>query len=279
LRGAGKPVPPERGLSPESWPFSLSQAETATLTFDLWLWQATGDTFAWGASIDGTHFYGVTVTEAFSTTWGTHSFDLSAVPTLGDLRGEQNVWIAFDWHTDGLAETFLGAFLDNVKVEKSIPDANTRTPTATHTATRTVTRTPTVTGTPVGPNYLPILLRPRVSPTPSLTPTITRTKDPNNHPPVFPSPFNSSQNTTYTYDELGRLTGATTIILILTPATDIDGDPISYSWSATNGTITGNGLEATWNRVISFGQVLGGTVTVMASDGRGGSTTAQIIFP
>jgi hypothetical protein len=38
-------------------PFSLSDAVTARLTFDLWLWSSVGDTFTWGASADGINFH------------------------------------------------------------------------------------------------------------------------------------------------------------------------------------------------------------------------------
>ena len=99
-------------------PFDLGDAISATLEFDLWLWSSQGDTFFWGASIDGVNFHGNSLVDAFETLWGARSLDLSAVPTLGDLRGESNVWIRFAWSTDDFAEAFDGAYVDNVQITK-----------------------------------------------------------------------------------------------------------------------------------------------------------------
>ena len=303
-------------------PFSLSDALTATLNFDLWLWSALGDSFSWGASTDGVNFYGPSlVDDQFETIWGARALDLSAVPTLGDLRGQSQVWIAFTWQTDDFAETFQGVFVDNVRITKGIAGANTATATSTSTATptgamtgtntatptttSTATATPMATATPTatstatptrtGPSgnelYLPFVMKaPTASATPTATPTPTPTSTPTatptptntpggeNHPPVFPTPFQFSSSDQYYYNDLGQLIGVDTTITILTPATDPDGDTLTYSWSATNGTIEGSGLTAIWHRVISFGQVQGGTVTITVSDGRGGTDTHQIVY-
>jgi hypothetical protein len=98
-----------------------------------------------------------------------------------------------------------------------------------------------------------------------------------NGPPRFPNPMQIQTTTNYQYDDLGRLMGATTTITV-SAAADPDGDPVTYSWSATNGSITGNGTSATWNRVISYGRVASGSVTVTATDGQGGSDTFTINF-
>ncbi len=121
------------------------------------------------------------------------------------------------------------------------------------------------------------------APTPSGPPTVTPTPTPGgptstptpgeNQPPAFPSTFQWSGGTQFQYDDLGRLIGAVTTITIDTPASDPDGDPLTYTWSATNGSISGSGLTATWTRVITFGRVAPGTATVTVSDGRGGSDT------
>lgn len=257
-------------------PFSLSDALSATLSFDRWLWSAPGDTFSWGASIDGMNFYGLSVTESFSTTWDTEVMDLSVVPILGDLRGEEEVWIRFVWQTDEFAETFLGVFVDNVIIAKEVSPIATDTPGA---PAPTVTPTPTQTGTPTGSSvikvYSPLVIKYIGA---GSTPTPTPTVDPANEPPEFPSPFEVETETNYSYDELGRLTAAITTITILTPATDPDGDTITYSWSASNGSITANGLTGEWSREISFGMVQGGTVTITASDGRGGSAEVELVF-
>jgi hypothetical protein len=261
-------------------PFSLSDALTATLSFDRWLWSAEGDTFSWGASIDGTNFYGVSVTESFSPTWDTEVMDLSVVPDLGDLRGEAEVWIRFGWETDDFAETFLGVFVDNVIIAKEVSPIATNTPGApSPTVTSTTTQTATPTGSSEIKVYLPLVIdNVEADSTPTSTPTPTPTVDPENEPPEFPSPIEMETETIYTYDDLGRLIDAVTTITILTPATDPDGDPITYSWSASNGSITANGLTGEWNREISYGMVQGGTVTIIASDGRGGSAELELIF-
>lgn len=106
-------------------PFDLSDALTATLEFDLNLWSAQGDPFYWRASADGSNFYGPSLTDAFPPSWGHRSLDLSAVPGLGDLRGDSSVWIAFTWQTDDFAEAFDGPYVDNVKITKGLAPAST----------------------------------------------------------------------------------------------------------------------------------------------------------
>jgi len=100
-------------------PFDLSDAISASLQFDLWLWSAQGDTFSWQASADGVNFFGVSLTESFTPNWTAKTMDLSTVPGLGSLLGDDSVWIGFKWQTDGFAVAFDGAYVDNVKVTKS----------------------------------------------------------------------------------------------------------------------------------------------------------------
>ena len=100
-----------------------------------------------------------------------------------------------------------------------------------------------------------------------------------NNPPAFPTPMSNTASTQFQYDpNTGNLTGATTMVTVTTPATDPDGDPISYSWTATNGTVQNNGLSATWQRVISLGQPADGDLTITASDNRGGTDTHTFQF-
>lgn len=257
-------------------PFDLSDALTATLTFDLWLWQAQGDTFTWGASIDGAAFHGITATDAFTTLWAAQSLDLGAVPGLGDLRGQSAVYVGFVWQSDDFAETFSGAFVDNVRIVKGVT-GGTGEPTASTTATNTPTDVSTTTPTGEAHVYLPAVNgAPVATHTATATATATATNVPGNHAPVFPTPFLTEKVTENEYDGNGRLVGATTTITILTPATDQDGDPLTYTWSASNGSIAGNGLVGVWTRVIENGRAKKGIVTVIAADGRGG--TAQVNF-
>ena len=224
----------------------------------------------WGASLDGASFAGITATNAFSTTWEAQTLDLAAVPGLGDLRGHANVYIGFVWQADDFAESFGGAFVDNVRVVKGVAGGSETPPTTP----------PTQTATPglylPAVSNAPTLAPPTLTPTATHSPTPAITSAPGNHAPVFPAPFLAEKTTEFQYDENGRLVGAVTTITITTPATDQDGDPITYGWSASNGEITGNGLTATWKREIESGRVKKGAVTVIASDGRGG--TAQVNF-
>jgi hypothetical protein len=98
-------------------------------------------------------------------------------------------------------------------------------------------------------------------------------------PPNQPPSFGAQQITRVVSNQyvivLGQVKlSAQTVGITLSPgATDPDGDPLSYTWEATNGSITGNGLSATWVRAIQNYLVSPGTATVTASDGRGGTAT------
>jgi subtilisin family serine protease len=170
----------------------------------------------------------------------------------------------------------------------------TPTPTATATATPTNTVTPTSTPTPTttptspisssgAPVYLGLVYNQRETPVPPpptqppATPTPTQPPGGKNRPPAFPNPLQTSVRTQFQYDNSGRLVGAVTTITV-SPAIDSDGDPVSYNWTASNGSIIGNGNSATWQRVIEFGSVAPGIVTVTASDGRGGTDKVTINF-
>jgi hypothetical protein len=61
-------------------------------------------------------------------------------------------------------------------------------------------------------------------------------------------------------------------------AHDPDGDQMSYTWSASGGTISGTGKTATWKAPSTFGKF---TITVSVNDGKGGITegTCQISVP
>jgi hypothetical protein len=99
-----------------------------------------------------------------------------------------------------------------------------------------------------------------------------------NHDPGWPSKVSYDLSTRYKYDSTtGKLTGAVTTIKV-SPAVDPDGDTLSYSWTATRGSIVGHGLTATWNRAAVTGSIQGGNVVVTASDGHGGTATYTFEF-
>jgi photosystem II stability/assembly factor-like uncharacterized protein len=87
-----------------------------------------------------------------------------------------------------------------------------------------------------------------------------------NHPPVINPPFRSVQQ--YNYDDYGRMIGV--VLTLSVDASDPDGDPLIYTWTATTGTIVGTGSEVQWTPPIEMGTPASGVVTVVVSDGKGG---------
>jgi hypothetical protein len=112
-----------------------------------------------------------------------------------------------------------------------------------------------------------------------------------NHPPAFPEQVEVKTATSLEYDSYGRVNGAVTIIIILTPAVDPDGDSLTYTWTGTvveqgkqqtidlkdfKEYLKSEGLTATWRRFIFWGEPASGIITVTASDGRGGTASHKI---
>jgi hypothetical protein len=56
-------------------------------------------------------------------------------------------------------------------------------------------------------------------------------------------------------------------------ATDVDGDPLTYTWSATGGSISGTGSTVTWVAPAAENTY---TITVEVADGRGGTDTDSV---
>ena len=112
----------------ETWmvygPFSLADATDAELNYYFWLDSESGyDYFGYMASIDEVNFYG-TDWSGYSEGWVADTFDLTAVPTLGDLCGQPNVWIAFIFESDvSNPVDYYGAFVDDVVLQKYVPSA------------------------------------------------------------------------------------------------------------------------------------------------------------
>jgi predicted secreted protein len=108
----------------DSWmiygPFSLADATAAELTFKLWLSSESGfDYFYWGASTNGSNFYVWSASGATSG-WTDRVLDLANVPTLGDLRGEANVWIALIFQSDFMVTEPVGAYVDDIVLRKQV---------------------------------------------------------------------------------------------------------------------------------------------------------------
>lgn len=101
-------------------PFSLANATAAELTFDWWSdTEYDYDMFFWGASINGENYYGTQVTGNYSSWTTGEKLDLSAVPTLGNLMGENQVWIAFVFGSDSTV-TDKGSFVDDILLRKFV---------------------------------------------------------------------------------------------------------------------------------------------------------------
>ncbi len=151
------------------------------------------------------------------------------------------------------------------------------------TATPTVRPTPTTLSEQQEPTQLPPALWPTVipplfEPVNVPEPTFYSTRWTLNTQVAPPPPGVSrplffgqiSTNTQCEHDVAGQLIGAVTTITVA-PDPYWEGAPLTYTWSASNGSITGSGVTATWTRLIESGQVADGEVTVTVSDGMGGS--------
>jgi hypothetical protein len=100
-------------------PFDLSDVTEADLIFNYWLEiDENFDYFKWLASTDGTNYWGYQ-TDISTSGWVEKRFDLSSVPTLGNLCGESRVWIAFKFDSDPSA-TYKGAFVDDIVLRKKV---------------------------------------------------------------------------------------------------------------------------------------------------------------
>jgi hypothetical protein len=98
-------------------PFSLSGATDARVDFYRWLdTEQDFDYLEWRASIDGTNFYGWQIS-GYDPSWQSTYFDLKTVPTLGNLCGQTQVWIAFRFSSDASTE-YEGAYIDDVILQK-----------------------------------------------------------------------------------------------------------------------------------------------------------------
>ena len=100
-------------------PFDLSDATDAMVVFKYWLESENDyDYFGWYASTDGGNFYGY-ITSGNSSGWVERTFDLTDVYELGDLSGQPQVWIAFNFTSNG-SVAYKGAFLDDIEIKKNV---------------------------------------------------------------------------------------------------------------------------------------------------------------
>lgn len=99
--------------------FNLSGATAATLSFKLWLnSELNHDGLFAMVSIDGQNFYGPLGDSGNTQGWVSRSVDLTNVPTLGNVCGRSQVWIAFIFESDE-SITGEGAYVDDVSIVAS----------------------------------------------------------------------------------------------------------------------------------------------------------------
>jgi C1A family cysteine protease len=125
-RGGGQGQDPDTANyahNMEAWavygPFDLSDALDAELIFQVWNISETNyDYFAWMASTDEESFYGYMIS-GDSNGWVNINFDLSAVPTLGNLCGTSQVWITLYFESDS-DHNNKGSFVDDIVLKKNV---------------------------------------------------------------------------------------------------------------------------------------------------------------
>jgi len=105
-------------------PFDLSDAIDAHAEFFVWSEteapEIPFDFVFWGASTDGVEFSGFFLNT--NTDWTSVDFDMTNVPGLGDLTGRDRVWFAFAFVSDFTINNFEGSYVDNILIEKRLPD-------------------------------------------------------------------------------------------------------------------------------------------------------------
>ena len=99
-------------------PFDLSNATDAELLFSLDLDSEQGhDYLKYMASTNGTNFNGYQ-TSGDTGGWVTKNFDLTSVPTLGNLCGQSQVWIAIVFNSDAGGDGH-GPWVDDIILRAS----------------------------------------------------------------------------------------------------------------------------------------------------------------
>ena len=108
-------------------PFDLSNSSDAELLFYYWnSSEPNYDYFGWYASTDGSNFYGTGVS-GNSGGWLYVNFDLTAVPTLGNITGSSSVWIVFGFTSNANNAggiNYDGPFVDNIVLQKYSQDSS-----------------------------------------------------------------------------------------------------------------------------------------------------------
>jgi len=118
--GPGGPAPAHTVSWTIAGPFDLSEAQSASLSFDLWLkTELSHDVVMWLVSTDNELFEG-SATSTDTSGWETINVDLASWGPAGDVIGFPEVWIAFVYASDH-NNLFEGAYIDNVTLVADIP--------------------------------------------------------------------------------------------------------------------------------------------------------------
>lgn len=232
----------------KSWmvygPFSLEDATDAEFRFMFWLNSELGyDLMFAGASIDGSNFYGASISGAYD--WTERVFDLTDVYTLGDLTGQPQVWVVIAFQSDVNTHFAEGVYIDDVEILKFVEGESTPTPTPTPSPSATsstvtttpATNTPTVTQTPTPENRLAFLpvIKNKVEPPPTSTPTPTSTITLT--PTITPTPTATSEGAVPNDGNWAGTTnqGRNISLLVVSGGTQIDTITISVGWGGACG--------------------------------------------
>jgi hypothetical protein len=98
-------------------PFSLENATQAMVVFEYWYNMELGtDMLEVGASIGG-DFWGYGAFGEYER-WSRMYLGLNDIPTLGNLLGQPQVWIAVRFTSDASTSRPVGAYVDNITVRK-----------------------------------------------------------------------------------------------------------------------------------------------------------------
>ena len=184
-------------------PFSLANATDADLRFRMWLNSAAySDYFSYLISTDGGSFMGYQVSGSSSGGWIDRTLSLATDPGIGSLLGEESVWIAFIFSSDGSGALPEGVYIDDVLIRQYLPEITTATATATSTPTMTRTSTPTQTASATATTT--------ATPTPTPTASATATSTSTDAPPATSTP-SPSATSTHTESATATATGTVTV--------------------------------------------------------------------
>jgi len=94
------------------------------------------------------------------------------------------------------------------------------------------------------------------------------------HIPYKAPPVNHPPTATCSADKSSVFVDSGDTVAVSSQASDPDGDPLTYNWTATGGQVDGTGAAVRW---LSAGTTVGTyTVTLKVDDGRGGTATCSV---